>query len=668
MFADILEGHAAKRPTESCFELSVDGETVARALTWAGLHGAVNATAARLSALAKRGDRVLLLTSHLESFLAGLFGCLQAGLVAVPAHVMSRSLDHLRAVSRDARPRLVATSRAELKRLSLIRAEAPELASLKVVAVDAPEPFDSAWVRPQVEPTDLAMLQYTSGSTGRPRGVEITHANFFHNAVALSAICRYGPGDVGVSWLPLYHDMGLMGGVLQPVFAGARAVLMPPAAFVQRPYRWLSLISRFHAVASIAPNFAFDMCVDRIPEAERGLLDLTSWRSAICGAEPVRAATLGRFAEAFASAGFRPHAFIPAYGLAEATLAVTVRRSGGPPWALNLDAEALRKGKATLAPGPEPDRLVVSCGDPLPGVTVRVVDARLREPVEDGAVGEIWVRGGGVARGYWNAPHETRERMSARLAGEPRADWLRTGDLGFLWRGELFVVGRLTDMIVLRGRNHAPQDVEDSAERACAALSPHGSAAFLVPVGRGGEGLVVVAEARRESAELSPAAVAALVRSAVAADHGLELHGFGLLKPGALPRTTSGKVRRGETRRAWLNDDLQVSGVWRRPEGQTAAPSAPPSGDRERAAAIEAWLALRCAQILGQEAGDLPRDVPAIDLGLGSHDALTLAGELAEWLGRAVPPSIFIEDAPTLAAVAERLAGLPAGASAVRVG
>jgi acyl-CoA synthetase (AMP-forming)/AMP-acid ligase II len=352
----------------------------------------------------------------------------------------------------------------------------------------------------------------------------VTHGNLLANARAITRAVGLGERDVLLSWLPLYHDMGLIGIVIQSVLLGARCVLMPPTAFLQRPLRWLRAMTRYGATLSGGPDFAYDLCVRRSTPEERAGLDLRRWRVAFNGAEPVSPETLDRFTRAFAPAGFRAEALCPCYGLAESTLLVSVSPPGAAPAMREVEKPARRlAGSGTVAPGTE----------------VAIVHPRTRRRLEAGRVGEIWVAGPQVAAGYWGRPRESARTFRARPAGEERGAWLRTGDLGFLEGRELFVTGRIKDLIVLRGRNLYPQDVERTAVASHPGFAPGGAAAFAVEAG-GRERLAVVQEVGRRFRTTAAAEAIAALRRAVAEEHEAEVHGVALLAPGTLPRTSSG--------------------------------------------------------------------------------------------------------------------------------
>jgi acyl-CoA synthetase (AMP-forming)/AMP-acid ligase II len=535
-------------------------------LTYAGLDLRARAIAAALLRSGAGGQRALLLYPPGLDFITAFFGCLYAGVVAVPAYPprSARALPRLLEIARDARP-AVALTTAELRAaIGGLAAQVPELGALPLVATDEVPPAQAAsWSDPGVTGEALAFLQYTSGSTAAPKGVMVSHRNLLHNEEMIRQAYGQTADSVIVGWLPLYHDMGLIGNVLQPLFLGARCVLFSPISFLQSPKRWLAAISHYRATTSGGPNFAYDLCVRKIGAADRVDLDLSSWDVAFNGAEPVRAETMERFATAFAGCGFRPAAFFPCYGLAEATLFVA---GAAGPRAVDFDRAQLEAGEARRSAGSDPaSRTLVSSGHAWLDQELAIVDPETLRRCAAGKVGEIWVRGPSIAQGYWKRPEATAETFQGRLAGEPAAaPFLRTGDFGFLDGGDLFVTGRLKDLVIIRGRNLYPQDIELTVERSHPALRPGCGAAFSVEIGTE-ERLVVVQELERTegSAALAADAVDAIaeaVRRAVAEEHEAQVQQIVLLRAGSIPKTSSGKIQRRACRAALLGGKLEVLG------------------------------------------------------------------------------------------------------------
>ncbi|HZI10055.1 MAG TPA: fatty acyl-AMP ligase, partial [Myxococcus sp.] len=509
-----------------------------------------------------RGERALLLYPPGMEFVAGFMGCLYGGVVAVPCYPpdptrLERTLPRLRAIAQDCGAKYVLTTSFILEMSELFKPQAPELGELHWVASDAvPEARAADWRRPEVDGGTLAFLQYTSGSTGNPKGVMVSHANVLHNEALITRGFNLDASrSSGMGWLPMFHDMGLIGKVLQPLYLGFPCTLMSPIAFLQRPLRWLEAISHFKATCSGGPNFAYDLCVRKATDEDRAKLDLSSWELAFNGAEPVRRETLERFAEAFGPCGFKRTSFYPCYGLAEATLIVTGGTQGEPYVHGSFDAEGLERGRASVDAGARARTLVAS-GRSAPDQRTLIVHPETRVPCAPNEVGEVWVSGPSVAGGYWARPEETAHAFGARLAsGE--GPFLRTGDLAFLTpQGELFVTGRLKDLLIIRGRNLYPQDLELSAERAHRAVRAGCCAAVSVDV-EGEERLVLVAEVDARDG-FDAGAVVEAVRGALAAEHAVHAHGVVLIQARSIPKTSSGKIQRRATRAAYLAGELEV--------------------------------------------------------------------------------------------------------------
>jgi acyl-CoA synthetase (AMP-forming)/AMP-acid ligase II len=565
-FVDLLRRRADVHPERTAFVFLVDGGPGETRLTYGELDRQARAVAAAVQGIARPGERVLLLHPPGLEFVSAFFGCLYAGTIAVPAYPpdparLARTLPRLRRIVADAGATLVLTTADLQGAAALLGDDAPELGALPWLAGDATDAgAEARWRAPAVRGETVALLQYTSGSTAEPRGVVLSHENLLANSALIRHAFGHSAESVGVVWAPFYHDLGLIGGVLQPVFLGTATVLLSPIAFLRRPIRWLEAVSRYRGTTSGGPNFAYDLCVDRTTPAERAGLDLASWRVAFNAAEPVRASTLDRFARAFAPCGFRPEAFYPCYGLAESTLIVSGGAAGAAPVRLSADARALEHGRLRRAARARGEaRALVGCGRSLPGHAVRVVDSATRHPCPPGRVGEIWVAGPSVGRGYWRRPAESARVFGARLAGG-EGPFLRTGDLGVLRDGELYVTGRAKDVVIVRGRNLYPQDIEATAERSHPALRAGCGAAFPVAVADE-ERLVVVHEVDRTPG-LDPAAVIEAIRARVSAEQEVQVNAVVLIAPRSIPKTSSGKIRRHATRAELLAGALDTVAAW----------------------------------------------------------------------------------------------------------
>jgi amino acid adenylation domain-containing protein len=667
---ELLRRRADRQPDLPGYSFLRDGEGDGASLTWAELDRRARALGAVLQCLGTAGERALLLYPPGLDYIAAFFGCLYGGTAAVPAYPprLNRPSPRIRAIVADAAPRVILTTAALLPRLERFL-EVPS--GTKWLATDDRGVAGAGeWRDPGVGPDTLAFLQYTSGSTAAPKGVMLSHANLLHNLELIRTCFAQSERERTVLWLPPYHDMGLIGGILEPLFAGYPVTLMPPLAFLQKPVRWLRAVSDRRATTSGGPNFAYDLCARKVSAEEKEQLDLSGWSLAFNGAEPVRPETLDRFTAAFSSCGFRREAFFPCYGLAEATLLASAGRRAGGPLVRCFTAGALESHAASPA---EPDakdaRALASCGlaaDSRPGcpaiALVRsATGSELPERCAEGEVGEIWLRGPSVAQGYWRQPEETERVFAARLPGEDAAGtWLRTGDLGFASAGSLFVTGRLKDLIILRGRNHYPQDIELTVERSHGALRPGCSAAFAIERD-GEERLAVVAEVHRghqRRAASGADEVIAAIRSAVADEHEVAPDAVVLLKPATLPKTSSGKVRRHACREGLVAGSLAAVASW------TAQEPHPPNRpkkveERKMPGGLVDWLAAEVARRSGLTSSeDVDPDRPIASHALDSLAAIELIHAIEQRTGTTVELETLFSEM-SLADLAARLEGGP---------
>jgi acyl-CoA synthetase (AMP-forming)/AMP-acid ligase II len=572
---DILRDRARSQPTQIGYTFLADGEKESGQLTYEMLDRQARAIASQLQALGATGSQALVVYPYhagLE-FIAAFFGCLYAGVVAVtenpPRH--SKAIDKLqeRVISSQATVALTTKEllRSIQKELSKNPDIAPRLTQISWIATDdLSENLASDWVKPELDRETLSFLQYTSGSTGTPKGVMVTHENILHNCEIIYQCFEHRDNSQGVIWLPLYHDMGLIGGVMQPLYGGFPVTLMSPVALMQKPWCWLQAVSRYKATTSGGPNFAYDLASRIATPAQKEKLDLSHWEVAFSGAEPVRAETLERFAATFESCGFRREAFYPCYGMAETTLFISGGDKKVRPIVQYVDETALEEHRVVpVEPSQEGSRAIVGCGRAWLGDRLMIVDPDSLRQCSDRQVGEIWVAGSGVGKGYWNQPEETQRSFQAYLADTSEGPFLRTGDLGYLDDNELFITGRIKDLMILWGRNKYPHQIEETVQKCHPALRSNCGAAFSLEFS-GEERLVIVQEVERNFwRRLNVEEIIGAMRQAVAQEHMVDIYAIQLLKTGSIPKTTSGKIQRRTCRAKFLAGNLDVVSEWRNP-------------------------------------------------------------------------------------------------------
>ena len=674
-FIEILRNNTLKMP-ERGFTFLEDGQVGAQglrpgdSLNYKELDRRARAIASRLQdyKMVPGGERALLLYPPGLDFIAAFFGCLYAGVVAVPAYPprRNRSIKRLESIVRDAQAKFSLTTASWEKNIK------SRFLSSGIKGTDTVgDNRGDEWSKPAVTDDTLAFLQYTSGSTGKPKGVMITHGNLVHNSSLIKQFFQHSPDSVAVSWLPPYHDMGLIGGIIAPVYIGNSTVLMSPVSFLQHPLRWLEAISHYKATTSGGPNFAYELCFNQViaqPNKLQGL-DLSSWELAFTGAEPVRAATLERFAATFGDCGFRKEAFYPCYGMAETTLIVSGDLKEADPVVKRVSSGALKENK--VVPGHISDEDVqtfVGCGKTAPDQEIVIVNPDTFSPCSDSDIGEIWVKGKSVAVGYWEKPEQTKETFRGHLRGGD-GSYLRTGDLGFLADGELFVTGRIKDLIIIRGRNHYPQDIELTVENSNPALLPNCCAAFAVEV-LGEEQLGIAVEVKRTYLrKLDSESVINAIRTNVVKHHEVQPVAVLLLKTGSIPKTSSGKIQRHACKAGFIEGSMNVIAEWKEnsetgnEEEKTenretirAQELAPLNLTRE-SSSIENWLIKHISRKVGISPESVDVNYPFASYGLDSMAAVRLSGELEDWLGCKIAPTLAY-DYPTIASLANYLAKL----------
>ena len=555
----LLANRAELQPDDPAYIFLSDRGAEEAALTFRGLYDAARALAGRLARIARPGDRAILVFPPGLEFLVAFFGCQIARVIAVPMMVPRRqsARDASAGIMANCEPVVALTNPAFAIRGDLQARFARE--QIQWLSVDLTRLEPGTADLPPPDPQDIAFLQYTSGSTSDPKGVAVSHANLLANLEMIRLSLGNTRQSTYVNWVPLYHDMGLILNALEALYVGALCVLMAPNAFMQRPLNWLRAISHYRAEVGCSPNFGYDLCVSRYRADQMEGVDLSSWKVALNGAEPVHADTIKRFSETFAGHGFDPDAVFPAYGMAEATLLIAGSQRGAGHVTRPVSRSGLQ-AHAVHAPLEEVDiQTLVGCGRALINERIAIVEPENCVRLAAGHVGEVWVNGPNVARAYWRNAEATKAGLNAAIAGEnDGTTWLRTGDLGFLdATGELFITGRIKDLVIIRGINHYPQDIERTVQALHPAFRANCGAAFSVPDERGEETLVVVQEIERtERNRIDPAEMKGLIREGVTDQHELFARHIILIRPGSLPKTTSGKIQRGLTRRLLLERRL----------------------------------------------------------------------------------------------------------------
>ena len=684
---DILLRRIQEHSDLPAYTFLKDGEVETARLTYGQLGTRVQAIAAHLQSTLSPGERALLLIPPGLEFITAFWGCLCAEVIAVPAYPPRRNqhLDRILAIVQDSQPSLILTVSDLLESLRS-KFQESNLGQLGFLTIDTlPGHLASDWQPVAVSPDTLALLQYTSGSTGSPKGAMVSHGNLMHNCQLIQTAVEVSTESRSVSWLPPYHDMGLINGIIQPLYAGCWSILMSPTAFLQKPIRWLQAISTFRATHSGAPNFAYELCVQRLRPEQKETLDLSTWNVAFNGAEPIQAQVMETFADVFGDCGFQKQAFMPCYGLAEATLMVSWQPIHQDPNVVMVNASSLADGQiepvSTSSTGST--QSLVSCGVPAADLTVRIVNPQTGQRCAAGAIGEIWIAGASVTQGYWQQPELTQTTFQAYLSDVQEGPFLRTGDLGSLLADELFITGRLKDLIIIRGRNYYPHDIEQVVENSHPALQAHSGAAFSVAMD-GQEQLIVIYEVERSYLrKLNVPEIAKAVRQAVSVQFELAVHSVVLLRPNSLLKTSSGKVKRLACRQAFLNKTLNIVGQdqWEshqqqpepevrkttscgEPEAHLAESNSldvanPPDSVKMPTQMTEhdlqEWMRARLAHYLGVNPQQIDLEETIASYGLDSSVAVTMTVEMAELLKCDLDPAFLFWEYPNIQEMASYL-------------
>jgi acyl-CoA synthetase (AMP-forming)/AMP-acid ligase II/acyl carrier protein len=642
---DQLKWRAANQPDKLALCYLADGETETERLTYQALDLAAKKIAAKLQSLHLKNEYALMLYSSGVEFVKAFFGCLYAGVIAVPTYIpKSKQILHkIESIAQDCDASIILTTQDFLEEGYL---STSRLAKLITLATEAIEDEASDYQSTETAFQNMAFIQYTSGSTSQPKGVIVNYKNIQINQSMLQYVFELSEASVGVTWLPLFHDMGLIASLLNAVFVGYPIYIMPPSAFIRDPARWLQCISKYHGTYTCAPNFAYDLCVKKISPEVRAQLDLSSLKKAINAAEPIQYIILKEFMQTFAASGFNEAAFTPAYGLAEATVFVCGKKEGAVKYAY-LDAQALQKNKVVPSLNPQTSQILVSCGTAnFKEQKIAIVNPdTLQECIQE--IGEIWISGDHIAQGYLHKPEMSQEVFHAKLNGR---DYLRTGDIGFIdAAGELFITGRIKDLIILKGSNYYPQDIELTVEALDNSIRKNSVAAFSAEVDHQEELIVVVEVNRNMLADFSPDVFGSKIKSAVFNYNQLAIHEIVFIAPGTLPKTTSGKIQRQACKIQYQARQLNILSQF--PSVKT--------DDVAVKAEIITCIILFLAKNKKLPLESVTADSLISDFGIDSIQMAALSVELEKIIQITVPEKIFYEY-PTIQAMADFLIDLPA--------
>ncbi|TYQ27555.1 AMP-binding protein [Pseudanabaena sp. UWO311] len=661
---DCLQLRSQNQSSQNAFTFLVDGELDVFPMSYQDLDLQARAVAAQLQDLVPAGSRVLLCYPSGLEFISAFFGCLYAGAIAVPVPPPKRAQmqSRLRAIVNDAQPAVVLTTSALLDSLQQSWLSFPDLPVVQWMASDRLSPdLAMQWQRPELKPDSLAFLQYTSGSTGHPKGVMVSHQNLIHNSAYIQTAFELDQSSVSVSWLPNFHDMGLIDSIIQPIYTGFGGVLMSPGAFLQKPMRWLEAISHYRATHCGGPNQGYELCVRKIsPEQiNQTQIDLSCWQSAYTGAEPIRRSTLEQFASKFQPLGFQSKFFYPCYGMAESTLMISGGVVNAEPVYCAIASPALEQKQVVTVADTDPNaKHFVGVGKAWLNTKIAIANPETHIKCPPDQVGEIWLSGSSVALGYWQQPEVTRATFQAQLVDSQSNDqvnWLRTGDLGFMRDGELFVTGRLKDLLILWGRNHYPQDIELTVQNSHPALRIDAGAAFAIDVDCQ-ECLVIMQEVERTALrELDVEGIITAIRQAVSEQHEISVYAIALIKPASIPKTSSGKIQRQACRQQFLANSLDIVGQWKLPKAENLESSVPITLKAELTEeSIAEWIVNRLSQLANLDPDEIDIDEAISRFGLDSSVLLNLTADLSDWLEQKLMPTLFWEY-PTITELAAYL-------------
>jgi acyl-CoA synthetase (AMP-forming)/AMP-acid ligase II/acyl carrier protein len=641
---EVLQMRAKQTPDKMAFNFLNDGDDDEEKITYRELDASARSIAVRLLSVARRGERALMLFPPGMDFIRALYGCLYAGVIAVPAYPprKNRSLERIRLMVVDSGASVVMSTGEIFAGSEKNFQDVEELRSLPWVVIDKTAMTGiSGEFMIDLNPGETALLQYTSGSTGLPKGVMVAHSNIMRNCDFIRCSFGFSQQTIGVSWLPSFHDMGLVGQIFQPVFTGFTSVLMPPVAFLQKPIRWMKAFSKYRGTMGGAPNFAFDLLANNTTPEEREGLDLSSIKTIYCGAEPIRKSTFDRFTDVYKAYGLTPEMLYPCYGMAETTLITSGPPALRGPVYLCVSGNELEKNMIEqVSPDHADARYLTGVGFPWLDTKVRIVNPETLISSSETEVGEVWVSGSSVTFGYWNNREVTESVFHAKINDEPDVSWLRTGDLGFFHNGELYITGRLKDVIIIHGRNYYPQDVEFYTENSHPALLSNASAAFSVDVDNE-EKLVIVAEVQRSFIrDLDVNSVCDAIREQISEEFELEVYAIQLLRTASILKTSSGKIQRKACREGFLNRSLQVVGE---SINESSYSTSAPGTEKPDLTSLQAWLVawIHIHLHIPLERIDQSKSISVY--GLNSMKAVQLQQDVLTKFNINIPPYIFFD-------------------------
>ena len=658
----VLKYRAETQPNDPAYVYLINGEEESHPLTYKELQEASKQLAGRLQALNMHGERALLIFESDYNYIISFFACIYAGVISVPLHPpgKNKSMSRISAIANDSGAKLILSTREIFDELKHESENDEVLRPLKWILTDEEDTGpDKDWEEPKLTPDSITYLQYTSGSTGIPKGVIVSHGNLITNLTIIDKSHPHDDKSVMVTWLPIHHDMGLIYGMLLPFFCGYPCYFMTPQAFVQRPYRWLHAISKYRGTHNAAPNFAFELCANKIGAEEKKNLDLSTWTVAMNAAEPVRAETLRRFTESFSECGFRFENFKPGYGLAEGTLILSTTFKDRTAKMARFDDEQLERHNRAVESTTDDTTSKVHVGhcNSIEDTRIAIVNPGTLLECGEGEVGEVWAKGRSIAQGYWQREDATEETFRAKIADTGEGPFLRTGDLGFIKDNELYITGRHKDLIIIRGQNHYPQDIEYTVEASHPALRLGCVAAF--PVDDNGEekiGIVQEVQKNREN-DLDADEIFKAIRTAVSKEHDLQISSITLIKAQTIPKTSSGKIQRRACKEGFLGNTLATVAEWKQSDAGIAESAEGISESKDVSfEAIREFITGRLSQMLNLRHESIDASEAFSAYGMDSLKAVQISGELEEFLGRELPATL-VYDYPTVNALSEFLSG-----------